>query len=257
MRQRSLRGCALCLTALLFSASAAASDVQRIETLGAAPLGVAGSERTPREAALRAALASAVRQVAAEQLSGLPAAPPDSVVTSALGTDPFEYASRFRVLDDKGARPATLIRDPGVTREYVVLAEVHVDAARVRQRLSKAGLLQLPSGDRRGVRTRIALEELSSWSEVQAVRQLLRDLGATHTLPVEIERGRAVLEVESSRSPARLLQELVRRAPASLELEPLGTTAGELRLRARVLAPTPPAAHDDSDPFDTPGAERY
>jgi hypothetical protein len=257
MRTQTFRLWALCLAALVSTAAAEAADVQRIESLGAAPLGVAGSERTPRDAALRAALASAVRQVAAEQLSGLPASPPESVVEAALGEDPFEYASRFRVLEDKGARPAVLIRDPDVTREYVVLAEVHVDAARVRQRLATAGLLQLPSGDRGGVRTRIALEELTSWGEVQAVRQLLRDLGATHTLPVEVERGRAVLEVESSRSPARLLQELVRRAPTSLELEPLGSGPGELRLRARVLVPTPPAALDDAETFDTPEAERY
>lgn len=239
---------------------AAAADMQRIEAVGVTPLGTqAGGRQSPRDRALRAALSSAVRQVANQHLSGMPRRPPEAVVAQALGEDPFEYASRFRVLEDRGAQPAVVTQDPTVTSEYVVVAEIHVDAARVRSRLAQAGLLGRPSGERVAVRTRIAIEDLSSWGEVQAVRQLLRDMGATQALPVEVEHGRAVLEVATTRSPARLLQELVRRAPESLELEPRGAGPDGLRLRARVLAPPEPApaAMDDAVPFDTPGAERY
>ena len=248
--------CLVSLLLLLPAAGASASDVRRIEAVGVTPLGVE-ARQPPRDRALRDALARAVRQVAYEQLAGRPQRPPAELVANALGEDPFDYASRFRVLEDRGAQPATVSLDPTVTQEYVVMAEIHVDAERVRQRLATAGLLGAPSGEQATVRTRVALEDLSSWGEVQAVRQLLRDMGATHALPVEVQRGRAVLEVATNRTPARLLQELVRRAPDTLELEPRGAGPEGVRLRARVLAPPPPAALDEPLPFDTPEAERY
>lgn len=251
-------GLATCLLGLAWATSALAVDVQRVEALGVAPLDAAdGSRRSPRDRALREALRSAVLQVAAEELVGAATPPHEEELRMALGADPFEYASRFRVLEDRGERPALDPSDPFVTREYVLLAEVHVDAVRVRRRLAEAGLLIVPSGEEDGVRVWIALVDLTSWSEVQAVRKLLRDVGARNPVPVEVQRGRAVLEVATRRSPAQLLRELVRRAPETLEIQPLGAGQGGLRLRARVLAPVPPAAPDPAGRFDTPEAERY
>lgn len=241
---------------LLLAGPAWASDVRRVEVVGAAPLGGALT-RSPRDLALRAALRAAVRQVAVEALGGAAAGPEDEVLTAALGEDPFAYATRFRVLEDRGERPALFSSDPEVATEYVVVAEVHVDAARVRSRLERAGLLQVPSGEARGVRTLVTVEDLSSWAEVQAVRKLLSDVGARNAVPVEVERGRAVLEVETRRHPEALLRELVRRAPEGLRIEALTADASGLRLRARVIETTPPAAPDEAAAFDTPGPEGY
>ncbi|MBW2269018.1 MAG: hypothetical protein JRH16_10590 [Deltaproteobacteria bacterium] len=249
---------AVYLLALACATSALAANVKRIEVLGAAPLDEATeSRRSPRDRALRQALHAAVRQVATDELAGLVIPPEEGVLSGALGNDPFEYASRFRVLEDHGERQTLDPSGLGVVHEYVVLAEVHVDTARVRRRLAEAGLLAVPSGDGQGVQLRIVLEDLTSWSEIQAVRSLLRDLGARKPVPVELERGRAVLEVESSRSPERLLRELVRRAPDTLEIQPLSAGDDGLRLRARVLVPAQRATPDAARAFDTPEAERY
>ena len=43
----------------------------------------------------------------------------------------------------------------------------------------------------------------------------------------------------------------------TLRQRALGAGEGGLRLRARVLAPVPPAAPDPAARFDTPEAERY
>jgi hypothetical protein len=255
---RLASGLAACLLALAWALPAPAADVQRVEALGVAELGAgASSRRSPRDLALRQALREAVRQVAAVELAGLALPPSEEDLVAALGADPFEFASRFRVLEDRGKQPALEASDPRVTHVYVVLAEVHVDAVRVRQRLADAGLLIVPSGEGPGDRVWIALEDLTSWHEIQAVRKLLRDVGARNPIPVEIEQGRAVLEAETRHSPERLLQELVRRAPETLEIQPLGLARGGLRLRARVRTATPPAARDPARRFDTPRAERY
>jgi hypothetical protein len=52
-----------------------------------------------------------------------------------------------------------------------------------------------------------------------------------------MQRGRAVLEVESRLPPDQLLAQLVRAAPPELRLEPVGSDAESLALRARFVAP--------------------
>ena len=59
-------------------------------------------------------------------------------------------------------------------------------------------------------------------------------------VPVEMERGRAVLEVHGSRGPEDLMVALMGAAPPNLRLVPLGIDAETLRLRARFLG-TPAA----------------
>ena len=96
----------------------------------------------------------------------------------ALGNDPLDYADRFRVVEDRGERPALFSEAPGVETEYVVLVEAHVETSRIRQRLAAAGLLSRPSGDARRYRVRVVLDEVGSYGAYQAVRTLLEEMGA-------------------------------------------------------------------------------
>jgi len=258
-----LLGFALVVALLAGGARPAAAEVRSIEALGAAPVNPDAPSAEPlRDAALRRALHEAVRRVALEQLVGFDTADEaaQEALTSALGKEPLDYATRFRVVEDRGERPALFSEDPGVESEYVVLAEVHVDTDRVRERLSAAGLLSRPSGDARRYRVRVVLEEVGSYGAYQAVRTLLEEMGARSAVPVEMERGRAVLEVDGTRSPDALIAALVRAAPPNLSVVPLGVDDEGVHLRARFLggaASTGPGARPDSRAFDTPEANRY
>lgn len=258
--RRAQRAGLLVLVATLLAGLAplAGAEVRTIEALGAVPLDPesppAGS---PRDAALQRALHDAVWRVALDELDGFDPgdeAAQDSLA-EALGKDPLDYASRFRVVEDRGERPALFSEQPGVENEYVVLVEVHVDADRVRERLSRAGLLSAPSGDQRRYRVRVVLDEVGSYGAYQAVRTLLEETGARSTVPVEMERGRAVLMVDGSRSPDALVAALVRAAPPNLSVVPLGVDEQGVHLRARFLggpASSDPGARSGDGAFDTP-----
>jgi len=240
------------------AAPAGAADVQRGETLGAAPVHAKGKSRnSPRDVALQRALQGAVWRVAIEQLDTAGSAADDSVVAEALGSDPLVYATRFRIVEDRGERPALFSNDPEIETEYVVLAEVHVNIDRVRERLSGAGLMQLPSGDGGSFTTRVTLVDITGWAELQAVRTLLREIGAESTVPVDLVRGRAVLAVRSRYSPTALVRALRAAAPAELSLEALGAGPGGLELRARFLDHAGSSDAARQPPFDTSGPERY
>lgn len=259
------RGAAALLVTLLVAglASPVAADVRRVEALGAVPL---DPESPPtgslRESALRRALHDAVWRVALDELVGFDAADEASqdALAEALGKDPRKFATRFRVIEDRGERPALFSEEPGIETEYVVLAEVHVDRDKVRGRLRAVGLLSRPSGEARRYRVRVVLDEVGSYGAYQAVRTLLGELGARSAVPVEMERGRAVLEVDGSRSPDSLITALVRAAPPNLSIVPLGVDEEGVHLRARFLggAAAPDRGASSGAPgFDTPGANRY
>jgi hypothetical protein len=93
-----------------------------------------------------------------------------------------------------------------------------------------------------------------------AVRTLLEELGLRSVLPAEMERGRAVLEVDGDRSPDQLMNGLLEAAPSNLRLVPLSIDATTLTLRVRFLgAPAAPGAGvwPGASPIDTPGRNRY
>lgn len=234
---------------------AGGAEVRVVEALGAAPVDPSGgSRRSPRDEALRRALREAVWRIAIEELDAAAVAPADEEVLVALGDDPLVYATRFRIVENRGERPALFSDDPEVENEYVVLAKVHVDADRVRQRLASAGLMRLDTGEGPRIRTRLALVEVRSWAEIQAVRTLLREVGAGTAVPVDLVRGRAVLAVESTYSPEALVDALLAAAPPELRLERLGAGPDGLELRAHFLggsgslAPRAPAAAGPLDP---------
>ena len=220
--------------------AAGAAEERLVEGIGA--VGMKGAQRPPpgrpRDAALRAAIGEAVRKVAFELLPHLDPAAAEPVVDQALGPDPGAYENRFRIVEDRGEGPAVLVQEPGVTTEYTMVVQAHVDVARVRQSLERGGLLAPAGQDSPRQRLRIVIEDVEGFTAYMAVRTLLDDLGVRGALPVEMERGRAVLEVESRMPPEELLASLVRSAPPELRIEPVSTDAASLTLRARfVLQP--------------------
>jgi len=240
-RKPRLQWMAAALVALVAAAEGAFGAEERL-VLGVGAVPVKGGSQprtgTPRDAALRAAIGEAVRQVALELLPHLDPAAIEPAVDQALGSDPRAYANRFRIVEDRGEGRALLVEEPGVETEYVMVVQAQVDVARVRQSLERAGLLVPPAGDDSPqARFRIVIEDLEGYAGYQAVRTLLDDLGVRGAVPVEMERGRAVLEVESRIPPRELLDSLVRSAPPELRIEPIASDAVSLTLRARFLPP--------------------
>ena len=238
-------GATLLACGLLAAApSLAGADVRSVEAVGAVPLDPRDPpRRPPRDLAVQRALAEAVQRVALEELPGFDPVEGEVELWAALGKEPLDYANRFRIVEDRGERPALFSEIPGISTEYVVLVEVQVDAARVRQRLRERGLLVAPDrwGGRRPVR--VVLEDVGTWASYRAVRTLLEEVGARSATPVEMEQGRAVLDVEGDRTPDELVAALMGAAPPNLRLVPLGIEDDTVRLRARFLdtpaAPSP------------------
>jgi hypothetical protein len=157
--------------------------------------------------------------------------PEPEVVGQALGEDPFAYAMRFRLLEDRGEQRRRLLADREVQWEYVVLIELHLDVDRVRERLAETGLLGPvePAGPARVVR--VAVEGLGSFRGYQAIRERLgreaRSFG-----PLEFAPGRAVIELETDRSTQELLDRLLADLPEGLRIAPIAVDDRELRIRS-------------------------
>jgi len=256
----------------------AAAELREIEAVGFVALDPAmASRRSPRDAAMRSGVAAAVRRVALQELPGF--RPEDeAALDEALGGDPMQFASRFRIVEDRGVQPALLGNDPSIETEYVVVVSVYVDVDRVKQRLTDEGLLSAsPVGISTQPRVYLVLEGLRSHDEYQAVRSLLIDeLRVRSASPVMMERGRAVLEVEADRTPRELLSALLGKAPDHLILTPLEIRGSRVSVRVRFTAPParldPGADRQGSSeharpasragpagrlPIDTPGQNRY
>jgi len=239
-RSRSMWCAALSLALALAAGASRGAEERVVEGVGAVPVkgGSKGAGGAPRDAALRAAIGEAVRQVALELLPHLDPAAIGPAVEQALGPDPRAYANRFRIVEDRGEGPAMLVDEPGVETEYVMIVQAQVDVARVRQSLERAGLFVPPEReDSQRAHLRVVIEALDGYAGYEAVRTLLDDLGARGAVPVEMERGRAVLEVDSRIPPRELLDSLVRSAPPELRIEPIASDAASLTLRARFLPP--------------------
>lgn len=259
-----------CLLALALALPAAAQQ-KWVEAAGVARAEPGESLGGPgRQAALRAALAEAVQQVALELLMlsetapGKP--PPDPAALAekaarALGGDPTLYVARFQIREDRGVQPRLLLADPDAKAEYQLVVMAQVDVEKVRQRVG-ARAVAPPSAPEGSTATKtpptapaeaaekaedgsfssfeLELEQIASYREYAAVREaLLGKLGARRALPVEFSRGRAVLSVESP-IPAPALAAALRRAlEGQLGVEPLAAAQGdsEGRLRLRVHAP--------------------
>jgi hypothetical protein len=228
----------------------AGAEVRKVESVGFVAMDPENPPSSPpRDTAMRRAVVDAVRRVAADEMGGL-SPEKEAAFEEALGQDPMQFATRFRVVEDRGVQPALLSADPAVETEYVVVVSVQVDVGRLRQHLSEHGLL---TGDAApapgGQRVWLALEGLQSHAAYAAVRDvLLQDVRVRSATPILMERGRAVLEVAWGRSPESLVSALEARSPGNLQVVPLGVHGSQASVRVRYSAPPasadPGAAHE-------------
>ena len=259
-----MRCAALALLLACVAASAAgAADLRRIEATGVVPVDSRTSAKTPsRTLAVRAAVARAVEQVAqdlapdaAKAAKEPPAdakANPAAIapeLARALGTDPLDYATRYRILQDRGLHAASAPTPDGADKEYEVVVEVQVDAKHVADRLRAAGWLASAPEPGTGARVLLVLENVRDYRALASVRRLLVEkLGARRALPVEFRRGgEVVLSVEGGPSEASLAAALQAAAPPELRLSPAATDHEGVAL---LVEWTPPAPAPSSAPAD-------
>jgi hypothetical protein len=245
--------CVLSIATLVAPAAALDDEVRRMEAVGAFPIDPKRAPTTaPRDAAVRAAVQDAVRRIARSLLppdfvapiaaeeseaaegGALEAAPDEGLDAAAddaareawldrvLGEDPFEFATRFRILEDRGVRRALLSDAPGVENEYVVVVEAYVDVARVLERLRSSGALLAPAGDAHLFRIWLVAEGVDSFATYDALRRALAaTAGVRGVLPVELQRGRVEFEIDAEREVFTVLDDLPAVAPPGLRIIPL------------------------------------
>jgi hypothetical protein len=242
----------------LLAAAPARADLRETEAVGAVPLHADKRPTSPpRDAAERKALSEAVRQVALQLLSAQDPAEVEPRLAAALGPDPKVYISRFRTLEDRGERPVLFSDDPSARSEYVVVVEAQVDAARVREALARARLPVAPAGEAPRVHVRVEAEGVEDFASYRALREtLIEGVGVRAALPVELEPGRAVLDVDSELAGEALLAALVRAAPPGLELTSLATSPERIQLRVRFVPDSAPGSIP-APAIDTSNPNRY
>jgi hypothetical protein len=213
--------------ALLASAPAGA-EIVRAEGEGSAPItGVAAP--SPRAAALKAALADAVRAVA-ERLAGTASGPAaEEALRAALGPDPARFAQSYRDLG-QSERPGP------EGRELIVRVEARVDAGSVAEALRRAGLLaERASPPMAGSGSRLVVEPLPPWPLLSAVRKRLVELGARRVSPERAEPSGVVLSIESDRSAGGLVEALIASPPPGVSVVPIGDRDGAPAIRLEAL----------------------
>ena len=247
--------CGLLIAAPVAPAAAVDDEVRRMEAVGAFPIDSKRTPKTaPRDAAVRAAVRDAVRRIAralrppefvvpivaeesdaaegdeltAASDEGLDAAADEAALEAwldqVLGDDPFEFATRFRILEDRGVRRALLSGAPDAEKEYVVVVEVYVDVGRVLERLRSGGALFAPAGDESLFRIRLVAEGIDSFAAYDALRRTLAATpGVRAVLPVELQRGRVEFEIDAEREVFTVLDDLLAVAPPALRIIPLET----------------------------------
>jgi hypothetical protein len=245
------------LALVLLLAPAAGAEVRQMEAVGALPLAPdARHASPPRDVAVRLALNEAVRRVALDLVPDLESGAAAEFLPEVLGDEPFDYTTRFRILEDRGERPALFSDDPAVEFEYVVVVEAHIDADRVEKRLVDAGLLAVSRAGAPTRDLRLVVEKLGSFAAYAALRAaLIEGVGVKSALPVELERRRAVLLVRTPDDAPQLLEELLLAAPPELLITPLDASEDVLTLRVELEA-LPEGADSRAPPGGAGGAAR-
>jgi hypothetical protein len=181
------------------SPTPASAETRRIEAIGAAPIkpGRRGSVSVLDEA-IQLALREAVSRVAQSFLLDADAeGESDLSIEKVLGKKMVPYTTRFRIIDDRGERPALFADDPKVSKEYVVVVEVFVDADRVEERLREAGVLEASGEPAATRRIRLEARGVTSYPAYLAMVELIRGAGgAVAVTPRGFARGIAVFDVE-------------------------------------------------------------
>jgi len=250
----------------LLATVAHARDIERIEAVGSAPIYPGGTSRQVlRDRAVRRAVSGAVRKAAGRLVDTVDPEQLDRLEAT-LGDDPFQFVSRFSVVEDRGVQPALFHSNPEVESEYRVIVEVDVDRDLVRSRLVANQLLEAPSGVYQQHEVRIALEGLENYQDYESIRSaLVSGAGARSATPIEAMPGRIVIAADVDRRGLDLLDALERSIPPHLQLISLQVDTDLLRLRvttrtpsaldAEASAPGPAAA--ESGEIDTTGRNRY
>jgi hypothetical protein len=250
----------LALAGLVAPPVAVARDVLDVEAVGAVGIRPDSSSAiSPRDAAVRKGLLEAVRMTAMELLGNVHSDQPEAPLDEILGTDPYEFATRFQVIEDRGERPALFSQDPDVATEYVVIVSVSIDRDLIRDRLEAAGMLLARPSGASSVRIRLALEGLIEYWAYEAIRTaLVVNLGVRSAIPVEFEPGRLTLEVDADRSPSELLLPLQRAVADQMELIPLIVDGDAMSLHVEAGVREPPdTASPGSREIDTRSPNRY
>lgn len=244
------------LAVLLAVARPAAAELVQVDAVGAAPAG-AGA----RQAALASGLREAVLLVAGELArEGGAAVTERAALEAALGADLRGYAVQYQLSEDRGERPAQLVQEPGVEREYVVVVAAQVEAGRVREALRRGGLLGAAAPG--GVHSLwLTIEGVEAWPTWERVRRALAARGSD-VRPIEFARGVVVAEMQTDESNEALVERLRRAVGDSLGVAVAASAPGTLRLRM-VAAASPaldvpgsePAAAPSSDPAPAPATD--
>ena len=252
---RAVRSFALALAFAVFAAGAGRADLVRVESVGSVPL-AAGSTGGPtaRQAALEAGVREAVERAALDLASQAGASASAEAVRAALGTDLLLYASRFRILEDRGERAPLLEQSPGAQREYVVTVEVYVERSRLRSRLQRAGLLgaEPQPGARRALR--IAFEGVDSYPLWKRIERALAARGGA-VRPLEFAHGRIVAEVETEEEGGALVGRLGAALSDTLELRSAGMDGETVLITVAARIPSeaaPDLAAPPSEPTPQP-----
>lgn len=229
------RAVAVGLGALLAALVAlpARAEERTVRTEGVASLTEGLRTSAARQRAVAQAITNAVYQVVAEELPALDAARARQVASRVVGNGARDYVTRFRVIEDLGARPKETPR-ADATHEYAVSVEATVDARLVRDRLVQEGLLAGGEGSLR--RVDLVLEELPSYAAYEAVREALVDqLQAESAVPVEFTAGRAVLAVTTRDGGRRLVERLAAARLDGLRIEPREADGNRARAAVRAV----------------------
>lgn len=243
------RAGALAVVLSLSIAFPADAELVQVDAVGVAPAG-AGA----RQAALDSGLHEAVLLVASELAREAGAAVADrAVLERALGGDLRGYAAQYRLSEDRGERPAQLVQQPGVEREYAVVVEAQVERTRVRDALERAGLLGTAAAG--GVHSLwLTVEGVQAWPTWERLRRALAARGGA-VRPIEFARGVVIAEMQTDESNEALVERLRRAVGDSLGLSVAGSAPGTLRLRV-VAAAVPeldvPGAPPPSTPVPSP-----
>ena len=229
---------ALCLTLGV----GAAAETRTVEEVGAVSY-VAGnsSRQTARNRARDRALGNAVIRVASELLleEGI-VSPPGSSLSQALGGQSVEYASRYRIVEDRGPGPAVLTAGGPDATEYVVVVRVEVDEERVRSRLRAAGFTE-PSRRAQGGRSvRLQALGVDSYGAYQALLGAVRaQSGVAGVVPNSFSESRIELRVDTRDVGHVLVSRLAAEPIPGLQIVPIRTGDDELSVRVFWTPPAP------------------
>ncbi len=267
-RNRSTLAAKLVLASLLASQLASA-ELRTLETVGTLPLSKENTTGVvPRDAAIEQALREAVIRIAQEFLADRPLDDEDPLepadgeeptlltlpgdeplsedeeaafeaereaelekLDTVLGTKMVPYTSRFRVIEDRGRRPALFSDDPEVSEEYVVIVEVQIDVDRVRSRLVEAGMLDATTARVQANEVLLEVNGLSRYAAYLDFRNLLiENLGAHAAVPVEMSARRTVFDVSTEVSAVEFLEALLTATPPHIQIDPLHASGARLRV---------------------------